>query len=396
MSSREALPASVLLALLLAPAALAHGAEPADAGAFDPLSLSLHAFATTDNTLVASPPEKGAVALPPTPGLGDGVPLAFALEVPVRFVAGQGVEVALELRAEKAVVARDANGDALELSIARNGEPIADSARRVPLSEPVLAPGSAASVRAVLQVPGVTFAKGDTLAVLVRPLMPGLPSDALFVLVGGERPSIVDVHDMRVPSVADLELQETSLPQFLLGTEDFVPPAGASAFAVRVGHARIEADPVAPGASVAGGYVVVRGEEAGEDARAHAAPDRPGRLAAAHELRVGSVLVRAHPGVGVAVPIPAGASSVRVVCVRNCPDGGFSLTLGSAATSPSPSSSEPASVLVPPPRSTAGIPVSQDAPPEKERLLPQPAVLPLAGLLVGALWWGARRTSAKR
>lgn len=393
MCSRSAFAFGLLLLATLAQPALAHG-EDAPPGAFDPLSLALHAYLTADGALSESPPTAGAVPLPPTdaaPGL-PGAPapagLAFVLAAPVRFVAGQGVEVALHLRAEKAVVARDADGDALELSLRRNGEAVPNATRRVPLGEPLLAPGQAASVRAILQAPGVTFAQGDEIALAVRPLMPGLQEGALFVLVGGENASTADLHDMRVPTLADLALQETNLTQFLLETEDFVPPRGASATVLRVLHDRVElAGTSGAGPSGASGpaYLVLRGEEGAAEAAAHSTPDRARRVAAAHEFHMGETLIRVHPGVGVVVPIPPGTASASVNCLRNCPEGfGFLLRMGPEASDwPRAGPEEPPSVLIPPPRSTSGIPVSKDAP-EERRALPQPGLLALAALAAGA------------
>lgn len=395
MCSRRTLAAALVL-LAAAQPALAHGEDAPAEAVFDPLRLSLHAYLSADGNLTDAIPAPGAVPLPASPPVAPAAAgLPFTLAVPVRFVPGQGIEVALHLRAEKPVLTRDADGNGLELALMRNGEEVPGAARRVPLGDALLAPGATASARAVLQAPGVTFAKGDDLALVVRPLMPGLQEEALFVLVGGEAASSVDIHDMRVPTLADLELQEADLTQFFLATEEFAPPRGAPSTVLRVLHDRVEVvGAVPPGVA----YLVLRGEEPAAEAAAHSSAHREGRIEAAHEFRLGATLVRVHPGVGVVVPVPTSPASIAVGCARNCPSD-FVLTLRSASdaragSSPS-ASDEPQSVLIPPPRSTVGIPVSQDAPQEEKRLVPQPSLLALAGLAAGGAAFGFWRTRWK-
>lgn len=379
MSSRDALLALVLL--LAPPLAGAHGA----ASAYDPLVVEMHAFLTADGALAEAAPDAGEMAFPPSDPLEPGEPLVFALDAPVRFEPAGGLVVTLRLRAAQPVVARDADGNAFELSLLRDGAPVEGASRRVPLADPVLAPDARATLDAVVQAPGVVFEERSRLALQVRPLMP-LAEGALLLLVGPEG-SRADLPDMRVPRVADLKLQDAPLVEFVTENETFEPPEGSVATVVRVRHDRVEA----PRAMLIGSptYLVLVGEEGEEEARSHSFPDRPRRLAAAHELLVGDRLVRVHPGLGVVVPLTRTAD---VTCARNCPpDFRFSVPVQEAPRNGSVPSQEPTGVLIPPPRSTAGIPVSQDAPPEDGRGVPGPA---LAATLAAALLAARRKPKA--
>lgn len=352
---RRALP---LVALLLSPLAAAHG----DAGAYDPLVVSLHAYLTADLRASEAAPDPGAVPFPAPAPAANAPPLRFALEAPVRFSPGSGFEVEITVRADRALVARDADGNALELVVEPGGEPT-----RVALPEPILAPGALATARATLQAPGAEYARGDALALAVRPLMPALTEGALSLVVGGDRPSRLDAPEMRVPSLADLELQDAPHTQFLLANETFASPAHV----VHVRHAETTMT-VTPNASV----VVLRGEETGDDADAHAFPDADRRRAAAHAYTVNGALVRVHPGVGVVVEI--GRETARILCATNCPPGGFAQTIAPGAGN-APGGGDRPSVLVPPPRDTTGIPVSADDEPKQT-----PLPIALVGAAVGA------------
>lgn len=357
-------PRLLLLALLALPLAAGHGAAPA----YDPLVLDMHLHLHADRTMVEAAPDEGAVAFSAiTPG-SAATPLEFTVKAPVAFAPAGSVDVELTLRADQLVVARDADGNALELQVAPDGPPM-----RIALADALLAPGTVASARASLAVPARTFEEGEEIRLVVRPLMPALAEGALSIVVGGDSPSRVDFREMRVPSPGDLRLQEVQHTEYLVGVDRFEPPADHAVNVFRVAH-----DTVTPPAttrfSSAGTYVILEGAE--PDGSSHRFPDRGRRLEAAHEFTVNGVLARVHPGLGVIVRVESQPALVQ--CVRNCPSGGFRATIGGDVE---PATGEPPSVLVPPPRDTTGIPVSEDEPPAAQT----PTGWTLAALgLVGA------------
>lgn len=349
------------MAWVLAPSALAHEGE------YDPLVVDLHAFLTSDGRIDERAPAPGAVAFPASSPAAPGAPLRFAFAAPVAFAPGAAFEVSLQLRADAPVVARDADGNALEINVEPGG-----SAAKAALDPPLLAPGSVTSVRAVVQASGAAFEEGDEIALVVRALMP-LTADALALVIGPE--TRFDAPDMRVPSPADLRLQEVPHTEFLLEGESFEPPSTHAVNVFTVLHDGIRA-PAQPAWSAAGTYVVLRGEESGAEAMRHAYPDRARRVDAAHELTVSGVPARAHPGLGVVVR--ASSLPLRVECARNCPEG-FAWSYAPPAATPTSGADAP-SVLVPPPRDTSGIPVSEDDP--DERAVPWPGALGLVATVV--------------
>lgn len=352
---------------LLVPLAGAHGADPA----YDPLVVSFHGFLSVDGALVEAQPEPGARALPAAPLPPGAAPeLVFTLRAPVAFAAGGPFEVDLTLRADKPVVARDAEGNALELRIEPGGAPV-----RIALPDAVLAPGAVTTAAASLPAPARAFAEGEALSLHVRALMPGLAEDALSIVVGGDAPSRLDIRDMRVPSPADLRLQDVPHTEFVLGVDRFEPPADHAVNVYVVRHDRV--DPPANHAYRANAtYVVFHGIE-DEGVAAHRHATREARISAAHEFSVNGISVRVHPGLGVVARAPI--FPVIVECVRNCPAEGFQSVIGSGRAEPS----EPPSALVPPPRDTTGIPVSEDAP--QDARVPMPAALAVLGLLAVAV-----------
>lgn len=342
-------PRLLLVVLLALPLAAGHGVAPA----YDPLVVDMHLYLQADGGLGETAPDAGAVPLPAvTPGAA-ATPVTFSVKAPVAFAPAANVEVEVTLRADQLVVARDADGNALELSLAPDGAPT-----RVALADPVLAPGSVALARASLPVPMRTFEEGDELRIVVRPLMPALAEGALSIVIGGDAPSRADFPEMRVPSPADLRLQDLPHTEYLVGKDRFDPPADHAVNVFRVEHDRIT-PPASPRFSAAGTYVVFEGVEA--DGSPHRFADRERRVQAAHEFTVNGLVARVHPGLGVIVRVESQPALVQ--CVRHCPPGGFSQRIGDDANA---AAGEPPSVLVPPPRDTSGIPVSEDEPPAAE------------------------------
>jgi hypothetical protein len=163
---------------------------------------------------------------------------------------------------------------------------------------------------------------------------------------------------MRVPSVADLRLQDVPHTEFLVGVDRFEPPIGHAVNVYLVGHASV-AHPAQKSFSPNGTYVVFQGVEDDAAAAQHRHAAREPRIAAAHEYSVNGVIARVQPGIGVVVRAPI--QPVIVQCVRNCPEGGFQDLIG--AREPESGGADAPSALVPPPRDTSGIPVSADEPP---------------------------------
>jgi hypothetical protein len=353
--------------------------------------MSADAYPTADGGFAYDPPPAGAVAFPATDPTSHTSALAFSLRAPVRFLLGHGFDVTLQLQADKPLVARDQEGNAIELSLLMDGAPVSGAPMRVPLSAgPLLAPGDRASAHAVLQAPSAVFAKGANLTLLVRTLLPAVPEGALEILVGPGG-SWASLDSMRIPSIEDLELEDGDFTVYLPRNASFAPSDARSvAHAVRVGHASVDFASIrqTDGKRV---YLVFVGEEPIADAQAnHDFPDRERRLNATHQLMVGGALVRVHPGVAVVVPIGAGPAPVEVACVRNCPAGWRATVTFASAEGASPSSSsggaaapwDPEGGLIPPPRSTNGIPVSGDAPAAEKRV---PAPQSGAAFAVAAL-----------
>jgi hypothetical protein len=361
-----------LIALLLAPLAAAHGDEPDSV--FNPLQMDWALHLAPGGAAAEDAPAAGSVAFGAVSPASEAPPLAFAYQSPVKHVLGIGVDVTLKLQADAPVLAQ---GDAFELTLLLEGAPIPDASKRVALSKPALAPGDIETVRVVLNAPAATFEKGANVALRVRVVLPVLAEGALKLLVGPSD-SAMTLESMRVPSVLDLELQETPLVQFDARSESFRPgEPGAIVVLGIVRHDAIElnATRVAAGTPL---YLVLKGDESAADAEAaHAFATREKRVAAAHELRVGSTLVRVIPSIGVVVPL--GSSGLKTVtCARNCP-AAFSATLGSA-TADTPSTGptvfrDDKGTLVPPPPATDGVPQSKDAPTKETSALPVAAII---------------------
>lgn len=388
MSFRRPLLLALLLAL--APAASADEGHDHEAEGYDPLVLDIETWLAPPGALELVAPEAGAVHFASGDVQGPAPALTFALNAPVTFSPNGGVEAVLQLVADKPVVARDADGNALNVAFLLDGKPVPGAAQKVAFSKPVLAPGDAEQVKVTLSLPGEALPEGASLALQIQPLMPALAEEALRINVGAQASRATFPH-ARIPTLDDLELQDApSLIQFKLSNETFAPSdANAALYTVNVRHDAVDVSGTKR-ATAAKMYVVLRGEETAADAEAnHAFPDRERRVAAAHAFRVDDTLVRVHPGMGVVVILTwEGRNlSVPVTCVAHCPVNGWSTTLrfdlpaGANAT-------QPGSVLIPPPRSTTGIPVSEDAPEEK-LLVPAPWLAPLAALGAGA--WLRRR-----
>jgi hypothetical protein len=383
--------APVLLAalLVLAPLASAHG-DDAEA-AYDPLALDLLLHVDAAGALVETPPAAGSVAFRPGEPNAPHPPLEFTYPLPGRFLAMADAKATLVVNVERPMVLQDKDGNSFEISLAHAGEPVPGASVIVKVPPP--APGIPSAVgpiqtltlEATLKTTGLMLNESAPLALRVRPLMPLLPPDALKLLVGGTETSLA-FPLLRVPTLDDLGLQDARMDQTLATA---ALPRSTSTVAyldLRVSHASVDlvaADPVAGRKA----FLVLRGVESPADAHAHHEfPDRDRRAGAAHQFQVGTTLVRVHPGVAVKVPLSPGPDglTVTVKCVLNCPEGGFERTLQLLqADDPSGATG---GTLIPPPRSTKGIPVSQDAPAEDEKnLLPLATLAPLAGLAVAAL-----------
>ena len=353
----------LVLALLLVPAALAQERS------YDPLVLSYRGSFTADGKIDEVAPASTAIPFVPGAPPAPASSLRFTLAAPVRFTPGAPFAITIHVRADAPVVARDADGNAFEISVEPGGEPV-----RIAIDPPVMAPGTVASATARV-VSGELYAEGDEIAVLIRPLMT-FTAGALSLMVGGDTASGLDAPDLRVPTPADLRLQDVPHTEFLLEGETFEPPASHAVNVFSVMHGAVQ--PPAAGAwSPNGTYVVLRGDEPDDAAAAHEHAQRARRVEAAHELEVNGVTARVHPGIGVVVRVLS--APIRVECARNCP-AGFSWSYAPSTATPT---GEPPSTLVPPPRDTRGIPVSADEPEGSQ--IPLPPLLALAVLALAAI-----------
>jgi hypothetical protein len=374
--------ATLLLALAtLMPTAAAH--DEVRLGVYDPLDLEMHLWLSDDARLVSAAPADGARPFAARQPGGDGAPLDFETEAPVTFSATTGLAVSLLLRAAQPVLAQGPDGASLELALLADGVPLDGATKRVALQAPVLAPGATERVEVKLQ-PASTIEKGARLALRVTPLMPALAEGALAVATGPDA-SRADFAVVRVPSVAHLELNDPALPTWHLDDEAYRPAdARAAVYEVRVSHTAIGlgslTQPVGTNVTL-----VFGGEESAADAYAHHHfADAAARRAAAHELLVGDTLVRVHPGVGVAVAVDGSAArSVVIRCGANCPEPGFSAVLRFVEPEDVRPRAGSGNSVIPPPRNTSGVPVSQDAP-DGDARVPGPGVAAAVPALAAA------------
>lgn len=375
MAKQALLPVLAAALALALPLASAHG-DGAEA-AYDPLALDARLHAAPDVTLGEDKPPEGGAFFPAGEPNKPQPPLDFAWTVPGALVLSGEAVVTLAASAEKPMVTRDRDGRSFEVVLLRNGEPVPGASARVGATDPA---GTAAlqpsplRFEAKLKLDALALAKGDVLALRVQPLMPLVPAEGLRVLVGGDAGTRLYVPSARVPTVKDLGLQDAPLEEFLLAAEPGLQGgSGVVHHALRVDHDKAEF--VDGGASGTGrAFLVLRGAESSAAAHEHHETLDPARRAgAAHQFQVGDRLVRVHPGVGVKVPLAPGPDglTVTITCVLHCPVGGFERVV-SLATPDDPSGAT-GSTLIPPPRSTKGIPVSEDAPADEDQnLLPAP------------------------
>lgn len=362
--------AVALLLLILAPPSLAQ------AEAFDPLSLAWAAALTSEGRLADAPGPGGAILFPAADPTAASLPLAFQAEAPVSFRPGDPVTVTLVVEAIKPVLTQDREGRSFEVTLRSGDEVVARGTGGVAAA--LLAPGERATVRVEAAPGDVLVLRGAALALEVRPLMPALAGEALALRVGEGGSSAA--LPLQLPGVEALELQDAPYEEFLVTEGSFTAPLGLTTLTFTVGHSTVVGPTV--DASASGPFVVLLlGEETREEAAAHAKVTREERLNASHEFLVDGARVRVHPGVGVVVPV---AGRPVVECARGCPAGFRFALSGEAPPGTSPPPSSDGSVLIPPPRSTEGIPTSKDAP-EGGNDTPFPAlVLVLLGVVVAA------------
>lgn len=358
-----------MVVMLTAPTTSAHG--DAAASVYDPLDVTFAAWPTPGGALSwTQPAAPGAAPFRAIdPATQASPPLVFGVAAPFPFVLGHGLDITLQVTADKPVLARDADGNALELRLFADGKPVSDP-KRVALSQALLAPGDKATAHIVLQAPSATFAKGANLTLQIVSLVPNVADGSLSVATGPGA-SHVTFDSMRLASLADLELEEpgSGFTLFNPANQSFAPSdPNAVVVTATVTHESVTLPPLhVMDRNV---YLVFIGAEDAAAARAaHDFPDRERRIAAAHEFTVGARTVRVVPGMGVIVPLGR-SFHTSVVCARNCPAG---LSVALASDLPSDTSApgsgsgtsgsyDDSSVLIPPPRPTSGIPVSSDAP----------------------------------
>ncbi|HEX2021839.1 MAG TPA: hypothetical protein VHH36_03950 [Candidatus Thermoplasmatota archaeon] len=380
----------LLLALLAAPPALAHG-DP-NATAYDPLETDLHAWAGPDGALLRAAPAAGSLAFPGAPPGGQAGSLAFSVPAPLPASVLGAVRVTMAVEVSAPTPGRDADGNSLEVALTQAGEDVEDGVARAQLP-PLLTPGTVYTVEASVTPPGALYARGEAMGVRIRPLMVGLRDDQLFLRVG-EEGTRVDFTRLRVPRVQDLGLGGEGLTVFDPRSDAFAPSVpNARVVSARVTHSSVDlgAIRVEQGKPL---YVVLVGDEPPAQAEAeHERLDEADRLAAAHAFRIGTQLVRVHPGVGVALRVPTDkAALLEVRCEANCPPGGFATAIRVEAP-PDPAADERSALIPPSPqRSTPATPTA-DADPDARSETPG---LPLAAALGAAALVALARRSRRR
>ncbi len=385
-----ALMAGVLLAM---PFAAADGAHD-ETVVYDPLVLSYEGYFAAD-TITRTAPSEDAVVFSPGNLVAPPPALLFEFAAPVTFRPAQGFNIELVVEASEPMVAIGPDERSFHLEILLNGTKIEGADARVRVADPVLQAGQPVRLDVLINAPNQVFEKGAQIAVSILPLMPLVAPDALTLLVGPEG-SQLSIPDMRVPTVADLGLDNRGLKMFHLETELYVPSATSVAYDVRVFH-----DAVHFGAVVvpAGTRVVLifKGEESGDAAHSHDTVDSDARDALAHEFFVGAQRVLVHPGVGVVVPVTSDVEAVvSIICGNQCPEPGYQTVIRFQAPAPLDANGLPTQPvrddggLIPPPRDTSGIPVSQDEDSKAERAIPG-AAGSLVAILLGFVALASRR-----
>lgn len=371
--------------LVLSSTARAHGND--NESPYDPRVLDL-TLLLSEGAMTEEAPAEGAVYFRPGEANAPHPPLEFTYVAPSRLALEGDVTLRFLLAMDRPVALQDKDGGSFEVSLAHNHEILGSTTQRIRVSAPTtgILGTSTGTVQAEakMSLGSLALANADTLTVLIRPLMPVLPPDALKIVVGKPSSSL-HLPLVRVPTLADMGLQDAPMQEFLLSdAPDLRSSATTFYYELRVDHARIEM-PTREEAAGRKAFLVLRGVEGTADAHAHHEfGDDDRRRGAAHHFQVGKTLVRVHPGVGVVVPLVPGGDglSTTVSCMLHCPEQGYLRTLH--LITPDGPEGATGGTLIPPPRNPAGVPVSEDAPEDEEedkRLLPSPGAAALLAIL---------------
>jgi hypothetical protein len=343
------------------PLVAAH-ADPAET-VYDALALDLPGWLSGTAEIVRAAPSAGAVPFAAyTPGTA-ALPLDFTQVPPERFTPTGGLDVRLVLSIAKPMVAQDANGNSVRVQLLADGAPVSGADRSLSLGQAVMAPGTA-TLAAVIPLGNVAFLQHEKLTLRVTPQMPALADGTLSLVVGPEG-SRANLLGARLADWTDLGLVEPPEARVFLLANGTPPTAGAPVVTVSVTQNQTQL--LTPLVSAPEVWVVLRGDHNVAEGRAyHEQPLPADRNAAAEVFRVGQTRVRVHPGLGIALKLRVAPGQIVDVACESCPSP-FKATLPPLAPTPaSPEAYDPANVLIPPPRATAGIPVSGDAPAEKK------------------------------
>lgn len=310
----------VLIASAFASALVsAHGGPPPS---YDPLQINIDGFPTTDGKISDAAPANGQVCFKQVDPSAAATPLTFSRPSPVTFSPSGGFHVIISITYTAPVAAQDQNGKSLLVATLVNGTPVGGMSLQWSSSGPVETPGSFDRIDTVL-VPAtnVTIPQGAVITLALTPMMPALPDGAMCVVVG-EASSTTDFQFAQVPTVYDLALNDRSLQQWDMVTQNAsYPDPNLAINDIEVFHDHIQTNYVTFLTDKA--YINMKGAELSTDAEVyHAFPDSERRLNATHDFLVAGTFVRVHPGVGVVVPIdlskvPAGQN--YLACIRNCP-----------------------------------------------------------------------------
>lgn len=392
MSSPSVAARAVALLLALsfaAPLAAAH-ADPAET-VYDPLTLDLPGWLWRGGIERTAPAQTTQLEFPGYAPGSTPVPLDFSAAMPERFAPKGGLAIHLALVALKPVAAQDASGSSLRVALLSNGAPVTDASRDFSFGKALLAPGDTAELSAILPLPNAAFLFQERLDVRITPLMPAL-ADGSLALVMGPDASRADFPGARLFGVEDIGLEEPSEARVLLIGNDTPPAPGNPSPGVVFSVTENETRALTPLASARLVWITLRGDHSIAEARAYHEGATPQmRHDAAEVFRVGTTRVRVHPGLAITLRVEMNPGSVVDVTCESCANR-YHVTL--LAYVPDDGSNvgsyDPSNVLIPPPRATSGIPVSEDAPPEKKAPGPEAALL-VGGLAAAALLARYRR-----
>lgn len=305
---------------------------------FDPLVFQMDRwFAFSGDLVDAAPASEERVPLPPAqPGAAPAA-VAWKGVAPIAFSQRTPFRLDLTIDVDAPALATDpATGKGVEVALAVNGVVVEDTVQTLDIPGPILTPGRS-TIALGISAPGIAFAKGDTIEILVTSYVPHAQA-VLHVVTGGASGSLLRAK-IALPDAAALEIASGGFPVVTAAGFAYKPPAGAKAFTVTIDHARV----AAPAIEIERGQkliLVLVGDEIPDDALpAHGSLDTATRAAAAHAFTIAGNRVATHPGIAVVASFSP-AANTTLSCAANCPGGAFSLPIVVRGPAREPASEE--------------------------------------------------------